>query len=107
MSDCTLGMVIVEPLLIVGSGGGPSSDYRRHTCSTIVGCGYGSRLQTATVKAFRAPAVANSTTWQIDSLRWETIGLGSTHRVALQSIAFLLFAVTFFLYAARCLQGQE
>ena len=58
-------------------------------------------------KWFRVTALANPITWQIDCLRWGTIGLGSTHRVALESIAFLLFAVACFLYAARCLQRQE
>ena len=58
-------------------------------------------------KWFRVAALANPITWQIDCLRWGTIGLGSTHRVALESIAFLLFAVACFLYAARCLQRQE
>jgi ABC-type polysaccharide/polyol phosphate export permease len=54
---------------------------------------------------FRVAALANPITWQIDCLRWGTIG--STHRVALESIAFLLFAVACFFYAARCLQRQE
>ena len=34
------------------------------------------------------PAVA-PITWQIDCLRWVTIGVGSTHRVALESTAFI------------------
>jgi ABC-type polysaccharide/polyol phosphate export permease len=56
-------------------------------------------------KLFRSAALANPITWQIDCLRWGTIGLGSsTHRIALESTAFLLFTVTCFLYAARCLQ---
>lgn len=58
-------------------------------------------------KWFRGAALANPITWQIDCLRWVTIGLGSTHRVVLESTAFLLFALACFLYAARCLQRQE
>jgi ABC-2 type transport system permease protein len=58
-------------------------------------------------KWLRSAALANPITWQIDCLRWGTIGLGSTHRVVLESAAFLLFAVVCFLYAAHCLQRQE
>jgi len=56
---------------------------------------------------FRGAALANPITWQIDCLRWATVGLGSTHQVALESTAFLPFAVACFLYAARCLQRQQ
>ncbi len=56
---------------------------------------------------FRLSARANPITWQIDVLRWATIGLGDNHLVALESAAFLVFAVASFLYAARCLQRQE
>jgi ABC-type multidrug transport system permease subunit len=58
-------------------------------------------------KWFRGAAMANPITWQIDCLRWATIGVGSTHRVGLESIAFLMFAAASFWYAARCLQRQE
>ena len=58
-------------------------------------------------KWFRAAALANPITWQIDCLRWATIGIGTTHRVALESSTFLLFAAGCFVYAARCLQHQE
>ena len=58
-------------------------------------------------KWFRGAALANPITWQIDCLRWGTIGLGGTHRLVLEATAFLLFAMVCFLYAARCLQGQE
>ena len=56
---------------------------------------------------FRDAALANPITWQIDCLRWGTIGLGGTHRLVLEATAFLLFATVCFLHAARCLQGQE
>ena len=58
-------------------------------------------------KWLRRTAQANPITWQIDCLRWATVGLGSTHRVVLESTAFLLFAAACFLCAARCLQRQE
>jgi ABC-type transport system involved in cytochrome c biogenesis permease component len=58
-------------------------------------------------KWFRAAALANPITWQIDCLRWATIGLGSTHRVALEAVAFIPFAGACFLYASRCLQRQQ
>jgi len=56
---------------------------------------------------FRAIALANPITWQIDCLRWVTIGLGDANRVALESAGFILFSGVCFLYAARCLERQE
>jgi hypothetical protein len=58
-------------------------------------------------KWFRGAALANPIMCQIDSLRWTTIGVGNAHRVALESIAFIVYAVAGFLYAARCLQRQQ
>lgn len=58
-------------------------------------------------KWFRTAALANPITWQIDCLRWGTIGVGSTHRIAIESVAFLLFTIVSFAWAARCLQRQE
>ena len=55
----------------------------------------------------RAAAMANPITWQIDCLRWMTIGLGDASHIALESTAFILFGIACFLYAARCLQRQE
>jgi ABC-2 type transport system permease protein len=56
---------------------------------------------------FRVIALANPITWQIDCLRWVTIGLGNGNRVALESAGFILFSVVCFLYAARSLERQE
>jgi ABC-2 type transport system permease protein len=56
---------------------------------------------------FRAAALANPITWQIDCLRWATIGLGNESRVMLESGAFVVFGLAAFLYAARCLLRQE
>jgi ABC-2 type transport system permease protein len=58
-------------------------------------------------KWFRGAALANPITWQIDGLRWATIGIGNAHRIALESLLFTMFAVAGFLYAARCLQRQQ
>src|SRR5215831_5106963 len=58
-------------------------------------------------KWLRGAALANPITWQIDCLRWGTIGLGSTDRVLLEATGFSLFALACFGYAARCLERQE
>ena len=58
-------------------------------------------------KWFRTIGMANPITWQIDCLRWATIGYGSIHSVALEAGAFIPFAAACFLYAARCLQRQQ
>ena len=58
-------------------------------------------------KWFRAAALANPITCQINCLRWGTIGLGSSHRVAVEAIGFLVFGLVSFASAVRCLQRQE
>jgi ABC-type multidrug transport system permease subunit len=58
-------------------------------------------------KWFRWAALGNPITWQIDCLRWGTIGLGRTDRVLLEAAGFCLFALASFWYAARCLERQE
>jgi len=58
-------------------------------------------------KWFRGAALANPVTWQIDCLRWASIGVGTARQVVLEAIAFIAFAVAAFLYAARCLQRQQ
>jgi ABC-type polysaccharide/polyol phosphate export permease len=55
----------------------------------------------------RRLALANPITWQIDCLRWGTIGLGRSDRVLLEATGFCLFALASFCYAARCLERQE
>lgn len=52
-------------------------------------------------------ALANPITWQIDFLRWATIGVGNAHRVMVEAVGFLVFAIASFAYAGRCLQRQE
>ncbi len=56
---------------------------------------------------FRAAALANPITWQVDLLRYSTIGIGEPRRIAIEAAAFAVFAVLSFAYAVRCLQRQE
>ncbi len=56
---------------------------------------------------FRDAALANPVTWQVDLLRFSTIGAGEPRRIAIETAAFALFAATSFAYAVRCLQQQE
>ncbi len=58
-------------------------------------------------KWFRTAALANPITWQVDLLRYATIGTGSPRRIALEAAGFVVFAVISFAYAVRCLQQQE
>jgi ABC-2 type transport system permease protein len=58
-------------------------------------------------KWFQIAAWLNPITWQIDALRYATVGLGNPHRIAQEAMLFLAFAIASFLYAVRCLQGQE
>lgn len=55
----------------------------------------------------RAVARVNPITWQIDWLRYTSIGLGDGHRAAIEALAFLVFSVCCFAYAAHALQQQE
>jgi ABC-2 type transport system permease protein len=56
---------------------------------------------------FRSAALANPITWQVDLLRYATIGLGSPSRVAGEAAAFAVFALASFFWAVRCLERQE
>lgn len=56
---------------------------------------------------FRAAALANPVTWQVDVLRYATLGAGAPRQIVLEAVAFTVFAVASFLYAVRCLQQQE
>jgi ABC-2 type transport system permease protein len=55
-------------------------------------------------RAFRAVALANPITWQIDVLRYATIGLGSGRAIVLESAAFVLFTLASFWAAIRALE---
>jgi ABC-type polysaccharide/polyol phosphate export permease len=56
---------------------------------------------------FRAAAWANPITWQVDVLRYATIGLGSPSTIALESSLFILFSLLCFGFALRALMHQE
>lgn len=56
---------------------------------------------------FRIAASANPITWQVDVLRYATIGLGSPGMIALQSLLFLGFSSVSFAVAMRALMRQE
>jgi ABC-2 type transport system permease protein len=56
---------------------------------------------------FRKAALANPITWEIDWLRSTSIGLGSARQVAVEGLAFVLFALAAFVLAVRSLQQQE
>jgi ABC-2 type transport system permease protein len=55
---------------------------------------------------FRGTALANPVTWNVDFLRYSTIGLGSPNRILWEVLAFAVFSLTAFAYAVRCLQEQ-
>jgi len=55
-------------------------------------------------RAFRIAALANPITWQIDVLRYATIGLGTPRAIALESAAFVAFAGLAFAAAIRALR---
>jgi ABC-2 type transport system permease protein len=57
--------------------------------------------------AFRAIAYANPITWQVDVLRYATIGVGDPARIALESAAFALFTAGSFAVAVVALRRQE
>ena len=56
---------------------------------------------------FRNAAAVNPITWQIDWLRYTSIGLGNLRAVLLEGAAFAVFSVLCFAYAVRSLQQQE
>ncbi len=56
---------------------------------------------------FRAAALASPITWQVDLLRFSSIGTGEPRRIAMDAAAFALFSIASFAYAVRCLQQQE
>jgi len=57
--------------------------------------------------AFRAAAYANPITWQVDVVRYATIGIGDPMRVAIEAAAFVLFTLVAFALAVRALRDQE
>ena len=56
---------------------------------------------------FAAAALANPITWQVDVLRYLTIGFGDPHRVAIEAIGFVAFTVAASFAAVHVLNHQE
>jgi ABC-2 type transport system permease protein len=57
--------------------------------------------------AFRVAALLNPITWQVDVLRFATIGYGSAGQIAVESAAFIVFSIVSFGLAQRALWKQE
>jgi ABC-2 type transport system permease protein len=57
--------------------------------------------------AFRTVAYSNPITWQVDVVRYATIGVGNPGRIALEAGGFVLFTVVAFAAAVRALRNQE
>jgi len=58
-------------------------------------------------RGFRLVAYANPITWQVDVLRYATIGLGDAWTIARESAAFVVFTLVSFVLAVLALRGQE
>jgi ABC-2 type transport system permease protein len=57
--------------------------------------------------AYRAVAYANPITWQVDVLRYATIGVGDPGRITLEAAAFVAFTLCAFGVAVYALRQQE
>jgi ABC-2 type transport system permease protein len=57
--------------------------------------------------AFRIVSYGNPITWQVDVIRYATIGLGDAGRVAIEAGAFVLFTAAAFAMAVHALRNQE
>jgi len=53
---------------------------------------------------FRMIGLANPITWQVDLLRYGSIGLGNTNQLGLEAVAFGIFVLACFGYAVQCLK---
>jgi ABC-2 type transport system permease protein len=58
-------------------------------------------------RALRVAAYANPITWQVDVIRYATIGMGDSTQIALEAIAFLFFTAVSFFAAIAALRNQE
>ncbi|HEV3219153.1 MAG TPA: ABC transporter permease [Candidatus Acidoferrales bacterium] len=56
---------------------------------------------------FRIIATVNPVTWQVDVLRYTSIGLGQPRQILQEAAAFAVFAVIMFFLAVRSLRSQE
>ena len=57
--------------------------------------------------AFRIISYGNPITWQVDVIRYATVGLGDAGRVAIEAGAFVLFTAAAFAMAVHALRNQE
>jgi len=55
----------------------------------------------------RVTGYANPITWQVDILRYATIGLGDLRTIVFEAAGFIIFSVICFGIALRALQNQE
>jgi ABC-type multidrug transport system permease subunit len=53
---------------------------------------------------FRVIGLSNPITWQVDLLRYTSIGLGSPHQLGLEAVAFGIFVLACFGYAVQSLK---
>jgi ABC-2 type transport system permease protein len=56
---------------------------------------------------FRAVASLNPVTWEVDCIRYASIGLGDPRRIALEAAGFAALAFVAFVFAVRSLRSQE
>jgi ABC-2 type transport system permease protein len=56
---------------------------------------------------FREVAMANPISWQVDVLRYATVGIGDPGTIAIESAAFVLFSLLAFVGATLALRSQE
>lgn len=57
-------------------------------------------------KWFRKVALANPITWEVDLLRYSSIGMGASRSLVLEAVLFGLFVLACFAYAVRCLNRE-
>ena len=57
--------------------------------------------------AFRMAALINPITWQVDVLRYATIGYGTAGQIAIEGVAFIVFSLISFALAQQALWKQE
>lgn len=55
---------------------------------------------------FRASALANPITWEVDLFRYSSIGLGVPKQLVWEAMGFAIFALASFAYAVRSLREQ-
>ena len=56
---------------------------------------------------FREVALANPITWQVDVLRYATVGIGDPRVIAIEGAAFVAFSLVAFVGATQALRSQE